>query len=147
MGQGKQRVSYVIPPPQDPDSIPRLSLPPPGTPRLGSVGPLLIPLSTNEPITNEHLHSHSTQRPRHRLGVASLALDTSAQLVGRSSPEGILYTGGRDGLVISWDLGVPTRRRAQRGSMGRWELMTGWADDVVDDDDGQGGDVGYPRRR
>ena len=41
--------------------------------------------------------------PRHRLGVASLALDTSTKLVGRAACEGILYSDGRDGLVKSWD--------------------------------------------
>ena len=41
--------------------------------------------------------------PRHRLGVASLALDTSTQLVGRAAFEGILYSDGKDGLVMSWD--------------------------------------------
>ncbi|KAI0031027.1 WD40-repeat-containing domain protein, partial [Vararia minispora EC-137] len=55
----------------------------------------------------------------------------------------ILYTGGRDGMVIAWDLGLPMKRRAHRyghtahpGS--RWEFMTGWADDVFEDelDDG-----------
>ena len=69
--------------------------------------------------------------------MASLALDTSTQLVGRSCPEGILYTGGRDGVVISWDLGIPTQQRAQpkkpsdRTSTGKREFMTGWADDVI----------------
>jgi WD repeat-containing protein 48 len=26
-------------------------------------------------------------------------------------PGGILYTGGRDGLLCSWELGMPTKRR------------------------------------
>ena len=44
--------------------------------------------------------------PRYRLGVSCLALDTSTQLVGRGAPEDMLYVGGRDGLVIAWDLGI-----------------------------------------
>ncbi|KAH9938898.1 uncharacterized protein BXZ73DRAFT_44505 [Epithele typhae] len=54
----------------------------------------------------------------------------------------MLYTGGRDGLVISWDLGVPMTRRAhrygygkQRQSMRRWEVMTNWADDIIEEED------------
>ncbi|CCL98378.1 uncharacterized protein FIBRA_00373 [Fibroporia radiculosa] len=87
---------------------------------------------------------------RHRLGVASLALDTSTQLVGRSSPEGILYTGGRDGLVISWDLGIPMKRRAHRYGVTEdsrsvstrgWEIMTNWADDVIEEETDDGEDL------
>jgi WD repeat-containing protein 48 len=171
MAQGKRRISYVIPPPPDPDSVSRLRLPPHGTSRLGAIGPLLVPLvGQNDPAELSHHHSHShpyshSRRPRHRLGVASLALDTSTQLVGKSCSEGILYTGGRDGLVISWDLGISTKRRAQRSygperaKAGIWEVLTGWADNVIDeegeDDDvrlggGDGdvlGDVNYPRRQ
>jgi WD repeat-containing protein 48 len=82
------------------------------------------------------------RRPRHRLGVASLALDTSTQLSGRNAPEGILYTGGRDGQVISWDLGVAMKKkdsssaktRRDHLAVGRWEVMTGWADDYIDEE-------------
>lgn len=151
MSSAKRRVSYVIPPPPDPDSVPRLKLPPNGTPRFGAPGPLLLPLPSPSSPSHHHHHSRSqshnhSPKPRHRLGVASLALDTSTHLIGRSSPEGILYTGGRDGLVISWDLGIPTQRRTQtdRGSSGKWEVLTGWADDAIDeeaeDESGMGGD-------
>lgn len=46
-------------------------------------------------------------------------------------------------MVISWDLGIPTKKRSKRygvstdslrRSTGRWEVMTGWADDVPEDD-------------
>lgn len=102
------------------------------------------------------------QSPRHRLGVACLALDTSTQLVGRNAPEGILYTGGRDGLVMSWDLGIPMKKRKVDSSPSRdtdseadpmspggrtrtrtrrsrrWEVLTGWDDDSFDSDGEEG---------
>ncbi|RPD52275.1 WD40 repeat-like protein [Lentinus tigrinus ALCF2SS1-6] len=139
MAPARRRVSYVIPPPSDPP--PRLQLPPHGIPRNGSVGPLLLPgLHT---VTPPPATPRWAQHPRHRLGVSCLALDTSTQLVGRAAPEGILYTGGRDGLVISWDLGIPMKRRAQRygvagQSLRRWEVMTNWADDIIEEEAEEG---------
>jgi WD repeat-containing protein 48 len=133
MGQRRRRVSYIIPSPEE--SIPRLQLPPHGISRLGATGPLLTPFAGQSGSDSKRL-SH----PRHRLGVASLALDGSTQLVGRATPEGILYSGGRDGLVMSWDLGLPTRRRkvkaghSMKAGQARWETMTGWGDDVLDED-------------
>ncbi|KAI0052794.1 WD40 repeat-like protein [Auriscalpium vulgare] len=130
----RRRVSYVIPRPTDP--VPRLQLPPHGFDRTSSINPLLIPSHGHTDPQSPRLHHH----PRHRLGVAALALDTTTQLAGRPSPEGILYTGGRDGLIISWDLGIPMKPRnrkygsASRGVPGRWEFLTGWGDDIVDDD-------------
>lgn len=134
----RRRVSYVIPPPTEPP--PRLQLPPHGVPRNGAIGPLLI--RTTDCLPQETTPKWA-QHPRHRLGVACLALDTSTQLVGRNSPEGILYSGGRDGLVCSWDLGIPMKRREQkygapsrsmRRGQGRWEIMTGWTDDIIEED-------------
>jgi len=129
----RRRVSYVIPPPQ-PESIPRLQLPSLGVTRPGSVLPLLIPL---EPIAIPHNPSpHGFSHPKHRLPVASLALDSITHLTGEPSPEGILYTGGRDGMVISWDLHLPTRQRPIKPSKpqkGRWEMLTGWGDNWYDD--------------
>ena len=161
MAQARRRVSYVIAPPQDPLAVPRLTLPSNGTSRLGAVGPLLTPVTADNNVPDP-VHLSRSRRPCHRLGVASLALDTSTQLVGRSCPEGILYTGGRDGLIISWDLGIPTQQRAQpkkpsdRKSAGKWEFMTGWADDVTGENQdsrlitgGDGdilGDVEWPRK-
>lgn len=131
----RRRVSYVIPPPQ-PGSIPRLQLPPAGVTRLGSIIPLLIPL---EPIAIPYSpspHAHPPSHPKHRLPVASLTLDSTTHLAGKSCPEGILYTGGRDGMVISWDLHLPTRQRPTKlpkPQRGRWEMLTGWGDDWYDD--------------
>ena len=125
----RRRVSYVIPPPQ-PGSIPRLQLPPLGVIRPGSIIPLLIPL---EPITiSQNPTPHPFSHPKHRLPVASLALDSTTHLAGRLNPEGILYTGGRDGMVLSWDLHLPTIKqptRPQKPQRGRWEMLTGWGDD------------------
>ena len=132
----RRRVSYVIPflPPTSP--VPRLSLPPLGFDRHGSINPILIPNFIQHPQID--LPAHQSNIPRHRLGVSSLALDTTTQLVSRPSPEGILYTGGRDGLVIAWDLNIPMKQRAHkheaiRRSSTRWELITGWGDEIVDD--------------
>ncbi len=132
MAQARRRVSYVILPPDGP--VPHLQLPPHGVSRLGCTGPLLRQAGGH----GQDKDIPKRARHRHRLGVASLALDTSTQLTGRGAPEGILYSGGRDGMVISWDLGMPMKKRKlkqdagnfHRGD-GRWELMTGWGDDVI----------------
>ncbi|KAG6840938.1 hypothetical protein C0991_003122 [Blastosporella zonata] len=151
MVQQRRRISYVIPSPAEP--APRLQLPPHGISRLGLTGPLLIPLRNSAEVEIQK----SNKYPRHRLGISSLALDTSTQLSGRAAPEGILYSAGRDGLVISWDLGIPMKKRKpkQEDSVKRrdWELMTGWADeedieDTVQSDGDILGDVTMsPRRR
>ena len=142
MAPPRKRVSYVIPPPGD--NVPRLQLPPHAVPRNGATGPLLIQARCNLDVPNS---LRVAQHPRHRLGVASLALDTSTHLSGRSSPEGILYSGGRDGLVLSWDLGIRTKKRTQKYGVttsamqrncGRWEIMTGWADDIIEEDPEEG---------
>jgi WD repeat-containing protein 48 len=139
MVQKRRRVSYVIPPPAD---VPRLlQLPPRGIPRLGSIGPLLIPAEGHTP-DDERDTQKGEKTPRHRLGVSSLALDTSTQLAGRGAPEGILYSAGRDGMIMSWDLGISMKKRKAkedsedglRRSHGRWEIMTGWADHGIDEE-------------
>jgi len=133
MVQTRRRVSYIIPSPSE--SIPRLQLPPHGVSRLGVTGPLLTPFAGQSGSISKGI-----KHPRHRLGVASLVLDTSTQLVGRDTPGGILYSGGRDGLVMSWELGIPMKRRKVNAGQsikvnkGRWETMTGWGDDVQDED-------------
>lgn len=136
MVQKRRRVSYVIPPPA---GVPRLlQLPSRGLSRLGSIGPLLIPAEEHTADDTQKKEEH----PRHRLGISSLALDTSTQLAGRDAPEGILYSGGRDGMIMSWDLGIPMKKRnvrqdsqdELRRSHGRWEIMTGWADDRIDEE-------------
>ncbi|OJA18527.1 hypothetical protein AZE42_06653 [Rhizopogon vesiculosus] len=144
MAPPRRRVSYVIPPPTD--DVPRLRLPPFGVVRNGSIRPLIIPSKTSlteSKSISEHSH------PRHRLGAMSLALDTTTRLEGRNTPEGILYTGGRDGLVMSWDLGLPFRRRhdgrRRRDRSDRWEILTGMSDESlaeeVEEDERRDGDV------
>lgn len=60
------------------------------------------------------------EQGRHTLAVQAVALDLSTPLhyrgggengSGGDAPGGILYSGGRDGLLMSVDLGLPTRRR------------------------------------
>jgi WD repeat-containing protein 48 len=68
-----------------------------------------------------------------------MAIDLSTHIAGNSTPEGILYSAGRDGLVIAWELGAPTkpRRREPREPpatgrvrrRGDWKAMTGWDED------------------
>lgn len=129
----RRRVSYIIPSPLE--SVPRLQLPPHGISKLGSTGPLLIPFAGQSGSS-----SKGSNHPRHRLGVASLALDTSTQLHGQATPQGILYSGGRDGLIMSWDLGIPMKKRKIKACQsikvrqGRWEVITGWGDHLNDDD-------------
>jgi WD repeat-containing protein 48 len=132
----RRRVSYVIPLPPSTNPVPHLWLPPLGFDRNGSINPILIPDSEQHFNLDKNVHQGSS--PRHRLGVSSLALDTTTQLISRPSPEGILYTGGRDGLVIAWDLNIPMRTPARKTdaahhSCTRWELITGWGDDIDDD--------------
>lgn len=133
----KRRVSYVIPPSVDP--VPRLQLPSFGASRLGSAGPLLIPADGDSPDD-----FHRSRHPRHRLGITALALDSSTGLTGRSAPEGILYSAGvffhfsnqicserstrcigRDGLVLSWDLQLPLKKRTpkEKERSGKWEKV------------------------
>ncbi|KAH9475511.1 UBP9-binding protein [Psilocybe cubensis] len=136
MVQPRRRVSYIIPSPSEPP--PRLQLPPHGVSRLGATGPLLTLYNSDDEPGGKST-SHNVSQPRHRLGVASLALDLSTQLIGRNAPEGILYSGGRDGLVMSWDLGITMKKKfvdtANVGSKrGRWEAMTGWGDDSIDEE-------------
>jgi WD repeat-containing protein 48 len=132
----RRRVSYGIPFPPSTAPVPRLWLPPLGQDRQGSINPIVIPNSAQH--LESTLHPPSENEPRHRLGISALALDTTTQLVGRPSPEGILYTGARDGLVIAWDLNIPMRKRVHndhvtQNSSSRWELLTGWVDPIVDD--------------
>ncbi|EIN04141.1 WD40 repeat-like protein [Punctularia strigosozonata HHB-11173 SS5] len=51
----------------------------------------------------------------------------------------MLYTAGRDGMVIAWDLGVPMRPRAPAPPdfKPRWEAMTGWADEGAEEDEAE----------
>jgi WD repeat-containing protein 48 len=152
----KRRVSYVLPSPSR--SPPWLDLPPFGASPdpAGSAGPvrsspLLVPKPTlgsrNPFATPEPEAEAAPTHPRHRLGVSALALDTSTLLHGEAAPGGILYTGGRDGLVASWELHVPhTRRRGRRyrvvpgrgtGARVRWERAGDGA--TWEEGEGEGG--------
>lgn len=137
MAQPRRRVSYIIP--SAVGNVSRLRLPPHGTQRLGAVGPLLVPY---EPHISPHVEETPpwARHPRHRLGISSLALDSSTSLAGRNSPGGILYSGGRDGLIIAWDLSVPMKKRKQNRAPqssrvnSHWEVLTGWADDAIEEE-------------
>ena len=140
-----RRVSYVIPPPPQP--APRLVLPPLDAPRSGRSIPLIIPhRGESTPLAHSNSDGYFTTQanhPQHRLGVTSLALDTTTPLSGRAAPEGILYSGGRDGLIVAWEQSVPMRQRKTRYGReesndhvsGRWEALTGWDDDDFDTED------------
>lgn len=135
-------------------------------------GPILVPVKPHgrshhqrHPHNQHELDEQSDptygneqQHPLHRLAVSSLALDTSTVLAGHNSPEGILYSAGRDGLAISWDLGVAMKPRQRKGihpddddgdglrmtgGHRRWEVMTGWGFEDTSDsyDDDAAGDV------
>ncbi len=120
----RRRLAYTLPPPSYP--IPQLFLPPSEAQRHGRPHPLIWPI--RPPILQypEHVDTHApsatggsgngTSSIRHRLGVASLALDASfcgfpqneSDFDGLSSDSeggvegGVLYSGGRDGMVVSW---------------------------------------------
>lgn len=140
-----RRVSYVLPASDAP--VPLLSLPSLTEPRLGRTSPLLLPhraqtqaqsvpsrngtgTRTNPTLVRDSDDTHP-KHPRHCLGVAAIALDTSTLLSGRPTPEGILYTGGRDGLVAGWELGIPMIRRRRprwhetqrQGEKVKWERL------------------------
>lgn len=131
-GKVARRVSYVIP---EPTLHPtRLQLPRLGVDRHGSTTPLLIPVQSDDggdaggsstPLTAS---GTPNGHPRHRLGVNSLALDTSTQLAGRPTPEGILYSGGRDGMIIAHELGITHKKRAHMAAADphRWETLVGF---------------------
>jgi len=67
-------------------------------------------------------------RPGHRLGINSLALDTTTTANEGSAPEGILYSAGRDGMVSAWNLNLQLNKRPT-------EYVNGHvAGDIIDDD-------------
>ncbi|KAG8844739.1 hypothetical protein FRB91_002351, partial [Serendipita sp. 411] len=129
-----RRISYVLAPPTY--TVPRLVLPKLGADRHGSTIPLLIPAthegdkeslvgslnasnSGNSSSNNDKNGSTAApsvvvvEHPQHRLGISSLALDTTTRLSGNITPEGILYSGGRDGQVIAHELGAPLKQRTK----------------------------------
>ncbi|WVR06650.1 hypothetical protein IAU60_003682 [Kwoniella sp. DSM 27419] len=152
-----RRVSYILPTPDTPP--PLLSLPSLGQSKQGHSSPFFLPRAESDanngsstplgsrnpflsPAAPSPSRSSGPQHPRHCLGITSLALDTSTVLSDASSPGGILYTGGRDGLVASWELGVPHRKRRGaryetlpgRGSRVKWERIGDGAEFFDDDE-------------
>ncbi|KAG9051782.1 hypothetical protein FS842_011035, partial [Serendipita sp. 407] len=171
-----RRISYVIAPPTY--TVPRLVLPKLGADRHGSTIPLLIPAthegdkeslvgslnasnSGNSSSNNDKNGSTVApsvvvvEHPQHRLGISSLALDTTTRLSGNITPEGILYSGGRDGQVIAHELGAPLKQRTKpygvnadgKGINRSWEAITGWADSTRDDGDNVDGQSGLEEER
>lgn len=147
------RVSYVIPPPSAP--VPTLTLPPPGISRNGQTRPLLLPSPSPSPQPSHRLHPDQPPTPKHRLPVSALALDTTTTTSHSTrdgdKPGGILYSGGRDGLLMAWDLHLPMKPRASRygaraafargntsSRVGRWDVLTRDEDDenaIYEEDD------------
>lgn len=98
--------------------------------------------------SSRHYHSNNTtvqRHPEHTLGIAALALDTSTIIDNSSSPSrkktpgGILYSGGRDGLVASWELALPFKKRdPEEGFLGRKgrrkKYQPRWAEDTYADE-------------
>ncbi|KAH8824754.1 hypothetical protein DL96DRAFT_1614982 [Flagelloscypha sp. PMI_526] len=134
----KRRISYAFPPPPT-ISTSTLVLPSLGVNKLGQSAPTLTPVSPKPPSGSRTSSSKSSKdAPKHRLGVTALALDPTTVLQDRSSPRGILYSGGRDGLIVSTDLGLSMREKLTRSGLNsrelrrhkeKWELITGWAND------------------
>lgn len=153
-----RRVSYVVAPPVGPRT--KLVLPALDAPRRGRTGPLVIPDTSALPEPKSPIRHvigprpqspsgrgsssskptpQNASQPAHRLGISAMAVDLSTHIAGNSTPEGILYSAGRDGLVIAWELRTPTklRRRERRESpatqhirrRGNWKAMTGWDED------------------
>ncbi|GJN91586.1 hypothetical protein Rhopal_004609-T1 [Rhodotorula paludigena] len=90
-----------------------------------------------------HKYVHEREsHPRHRLAVQAVALDMSTALsLGHdaldaqgATPGGILYTGGRDGLLCSWELNLPTKKRRRPYGRNRPEDDEEVALDSDDDD-------------
>jgi len=130
-----RRVTYVLPAPTGP--VPILSLPPAGISKRGHQGPFFSARQSPHLLAQPPGHPAPPTHPSHRLPVQALALDLSTPLASSSSkdnsPQGLLYTGGRDGLLSSWELGLPTRRRKRAYGRGKAESDS---DSDGDSDDG-----------
>lgn len=115
-----KRVSYILPPIRHAPRLLRLPTIADNVDNLrGRSGPLLLPSENdlNNASSSRRLRSSSagyeSDHPRHTLPVTSLAIDTST-IIGDSKehkPSGILYTGGRDGMIGAWELGLQMRRK------------------------------------
>ena len=161
MATVSRRVSYILSPPSEPP--PLLSLPSLGERRRGHTSPNFIATnpngdsfqSRNPFATPPPPEASQSSHPRHCLGVSSLALDCSTLLANTNAPGGILYTGGRDGLVASWELGITHKRRRgakyealpSRGSRTNWQRIGDgaemWADENTEDDELEDENEGY----
>ncbi|WVO18624.1 hypothetical protein L204_106343 [Cryptococcus depauperatus] len=148
-----RRISYILPNPSPDEPPPLLALPELGCSKRGHPRPFLIPkLGIGPPTANlgsrnpfNTPNRNKQHDPKHCLGVNALALDTTTILEGENSPRGILYTGGRDGLVASWDLNIPhTHRSGPRYSMPdqgsqhksvKWERIGDSSDFFLGDED------------
>ncbi|KAJ9092626.1 hypothetical protein QFC19_008664 [Naganishia cerealis] len=137
----RKRVSYSLAPPRTPP--PALGLPPPAND--AALRPSLS--YRTFPPQQQQQQPHGDAHPTHCRGVTALALDTTTILRGHDAPRGILYTGGRDGLVASWEQGVPLVPAAAAATEGdvrqagdsepvRWERIGMTDDDDEDDEDG-----------
>ena len=70
-------------------------------------------------------------QPGHRLGINSLALDTSTTTNNVAGPQGILYSAGRDGMVSAWDVNLQLKEKQVN------EHVNGRVSGEIIDDDGQ----------
>ncbi|KAJ9102340.1 hypothetical protein QFC21_002740 [Naganishia friedmannii] len=102
----RKRVSYSLATPCAP--LPELGFPPPIHDQIGRFAPSYRTFPARQQPPNQE--SKQQGHPTHCLGVTALALDKTTILSGQQAPQGILYTGGRDGLVASWEQGVPMKR-------------------------------------
>ncbi|KAG0139612.1 hypothetical protein CROQUDRAFT_666249 [Cronartium quercuum f. sp. fusiforme G11] len=116
-----RRVSYLIPLLSNNTTIttPTLQIPPPGLARnptrISNPRPLIIPIESKIPIINQNqLIKQDNLLPRHSLGINAFAIDLSTHIQDREGPQGILYTGAKDGLIAAWELGLPTKLRANQ---------------------------------
>ncbi|KAH9807578.1 hypothetical protein DFH28DRAFT_1004490 [Melampsora americana] len=114
-----RRVSYSIPlstaSSSNQSQLPILQIPSPGQARHPSrhfdPRPLIIPVKSNH-STPSPSQSISDNLPRHSLGINAFAIDFSTQIQDKDGPQGILYTGSKDGLVAAWELSIPTKLRS-----------------------------------
>lgn len=115
-----RRVSYSLPLSTSTSSsnqsqLPILQIPSPGQARHPSRNfdprPLIIPVKSNH-HSNHSQSSISDHLPRHSLGINAFAIDFSTQIQDKDGPQGILYTGSKDGLVAAWELSIPTKLRS-----------------------------------
>lgn len=128
----RKRVSYSLATPDV--APPELGLPDAPSEEVRPFGPRYHVLQPNNTAA-----APAATHPTHCLGVTALALDTTTVLHGSDSPRGILYTGGRDGLVASWEQGVPMRP-ASAGRSGeeeyvKWERIGVFDSDTEDEED------------